>query len=494
MINFLQLLLVILSVEVSASSLPAGCEVLLQTSFGRVLRIVAQHRLITLEELREIEESDQPVDPWRGRQRDEKNLSLMEAFAKYVNRPQTRAQWPRIREAAALILKSDAKEQTAVQEAQVETAKVINPLLMATLPYGSPGKAEFQFNPARESLVLWNMFSKGGEIMSYELKRNKPKTTMHTYPMTGTIRRDGKVWVAGATKSGQVTVSVWPSGKAHIEMEDFPSVHEARLYEMPSGQMLLSLSSSDFGVRIFDVTKKGEPRSVLLELGRSHSAAVFHVTAKGEVFVAVPLYERTVVYKMVKGTWSEYGSTLVNHNPVRYINMASDSKGNLYLGESLPTPEYFRVVKFVDGNAEEIFTTHDRIIGDRRFLLYTNAKDELILVTAFSNTPNQLELINLSREGWPRVKVPMAADLMSEPQMFKLPNNVEVLAVCVEQNDALIVNTDDGSVIGRVGAIGEYDNPPAWTKLSDGRILLAVESGMREIRVYDIWRPDGAQP
>ena len=487
------LLIAMFSLSLWANPGQSGCDILLRTPYGKLMRMFALTGTLTAEELEDLAKKEEPTNPFAKHDRTIGN----QAFRRVVNRDMTDsdllANWPATRKALAELATRMRKAEATVDQASEKTKPVFNPKLVAS--YG-PGEFNFLFNPVTNQMIAWKTRFRPTEAYNgtayfvHDLKTHKRTVGRLGRFAEIFVSKSGEVWSAAVHRNSQIVVLRWPSRTPHVILP-FNGEGNFTFFETPNGEMLLADSTNSNGLFVYDVTLANNPRTFLATEAEKHRIKVnFHVSQSGQVYLASPADLSTRVYRLENDHFAEVGKIKRTPGPRNtFLAMTTDENDAIYLGEAVETREGYRVLKLVNGRLDELFSREDLSGNGHTAVFHWNSKGELILGLSRIWSEKIFQLVNISDPSAPEIKVAMDSQMEVRPSWFKLPNGQEVIALSPHIGRPMVIDATDGTVLWTASIHGNSNNQPVWMQGPDGKIHLAfdIKGG---VQIYDMWRSD----
>lgn len=467
-----------------------NCEIRVQTSYGRIIRMLALNKFITPDELRELAQKNEPTNPFHRREKMPEHVAFREIIDREIKREVTSQEWLAIKAEFERIVKQLEQGGSQEDQAREETRGVLKPKLYATV---GPQGYRFKFNPLRNEVVGWkaHFISEPHNtpyyIFDIEKKEKKIVGELHRNA-TILIRRNGDVWTAGVSRRDEIVVRNLTTRKL---VGVLPKNGDVQLdfFETSSGRVILANATDANGLYVYDVTGRNTTRTLLEYPGDSfRNRAVFYESPNGEVYLAASAKSEMVVYRLVNENLTPIGRIAITASPQNnHVIIATDADGGVILGHAIDTKNGYRLVKFIDGKTREIFSRGDLDGTAHSATFRKNSVGDLILTLSRSWDKKLVQIVNVSNSRAPEIKIGVESQLEVPPEWYKLPDGNEVLAISSHGNSLLIASPLDGTIFWKSSkARGNSIHPPLWMPTRDGKILLGVDTS-EGLQIYDMW-------
>lgn len=466
---------------------PPGCEILMQTSYGRLIQLLAEKKILSLEQLQELARANAPLNPFSKRTKGIDNIAYSQTIEKALRLPETHDRWPATKKAIAVIAGLALQIENTVNDSRIETQNVFKPQLIGKINYSALSAMDILFNTKKAQLVTMNLVAGGTDSTMFNLKSQIPIPGMlKTTAKDMIVRRNGEVWVV-AFDGQRYVAHKYPDGETHYRQKEYSHLAAVRIFETPEGRLLLvELSKNKLVVR--DITDKENFVEIHRDEAKVFSGTppVFHVSSNGDAMMAVASAGATNVYRFSRDRLIHLGDVAAV-DALRAEILYSDADGNPIVGAGIFGGGY-QVVKLVEKQPVKLFEGSALVVNAATAVLQWNSSGHLILAVADKGSGNSLRLINISppRPVTTEIFIPGRVDV--KPTWFSLPNGQEVWVVAIYGEKALVVDGISGGTLTRLNSPGENHVAPIWMKTDDGQIYLAMD-GRNRIDIYSVWHP-----
>ena len=475
-------LLAMISPDLWAARVFPGCEILLETRYGRLMNLIAQDRQITSEELEEVANQDRPTNPLRSRNKNLVHVFAFRILEQAAQDSRTIHDWPQIRDSLRTLADRIRKSEQQVDEASEDQKWVFNPKLHMTTPYGNPDRIQYLFVPGEEKFLTWNSDSVFTDLTEVKLGKKTEKTGGLEPNAQLILRKNGEVWMAGNHKTFGFIVRKLGDPNFYFQSKSIKA-GIAVLFEAADGRLIV-VEASISGLNAYDISDRENVQTLLAEEGEFAFSPVLHSSEGGQLYLVAPASDRTAVYKLVDGKFTGLGRLAP---PGRWGQKAIVATGKdevLYVGQTTDLLYGYSVWKLKDGNVESVMNDPSRKYVMDSAMFHWDRNGDLILCISGAES-NLIHLLNLTDGELTERSFPVASRLHLPAAWYRFANGQEVLAVSPHDSDAAVISVDDGGYLATFPAKGNRVSGPKFGRMPDGQTYLAVDAD-QHVQIYDL--------
>lgn len=474
---------------------PVDCEILFQTSYGRIIRMLALAGHITPDQLSDLIKEPKPTNPFQRLGKNEGNVTFRRALEREMKTEDAIANWSETRQAFVTLVAEIKQKNESEGDAKISAEPIFNPKLYAQSTHA---KFFLTYNKTTNQLIALRegVASRANRSAYFTFAMTTRKTTVGHVEKNPTIfvRKSGEMWTAGVNNKKEIVVRPLNSKTSHV-IAPFVVNTNLEFIELPDGRMLLHNASEMSGTFLYDVTDPAHPRELLKEDDdeeKHEHMSAFHISAKGNFYFAAANRQGTRVYRLIDGELKEIGVIQRSREP-RAGNwthppvLTTDADEVLYVGEAVRGNKGYHVVKFADGVRTVVLSRPDIEVEPNSAVLHWNSKGELILFLSDEYRKKEVYLMNVLDHTVPDINIPVADYLNVKPSWFTLPDGREVIAAIPVLGRPIVFEAHTGTTIWQGPSVATEHNRPLWIKTPDGKTYLVFDT-LDGVQVFDVWR------